>query len=79
MTLAFENCFNLDLVLDIRIIKIERSRAKNYPVLLIIFLKLFRISTQINCRGTPVRIKSLQLLRPIILSAVIVDGDLPKV
>lgn len=48
-------------------------------MLLIIFLKFFRVGTEVDSRGAPVGIEGLQLLRPIILAAVVVDGDLPKV
>jgi hypothetical protein len=79
MTFAFKHSLNLDFILDVRIIQVEWPRTEHNPMLLIIFLKLFRVSTQINRRRAPVRIKGLQLHGPIILTAVIVDGDLPKV
>lgn len=79
MTLAFEHGFNLDLILDIWIIQVEWPRTEHYPVLLIIFLEFFRVGTQVDCRRAPVGVEGLQLLRPVILPAVGVQRDLPKV
>ena len=79
MTLAFEHGFNLDLILDIWIIQVEWSRTEHYPVLLIIFLEFFRVGTQVDSRRAPVGVEGLELLWPVILPAVVVEGDLPKV
>jgi hypothetical protein len=45
MTFPFKHRLNLDFILDIRIIQVEWPRTEYNPMLLIIFLKLFRVST----------------------------------
>ena len=79
MTLPFEYRFYFNLILDIRVVEVKRTRAKDDPMLLIVFLKPFKVCTQIHCWSAPVGIKGLHVLAAIILATVRVKRDLPIV
>ena len=79
MTLSLEDSFYFDLEFYIRVVEVKRPRAKDDPVLLIIFLKSFKVCTKIHSWSAPVGIKGLHFLAAIILPTVRVKRDLPIV
>ncbi len=79
MTLSLEDRFYFDLKFYIRIVEVKGTRAKDDPMLLIVFLKSFKVCTKIHSRSTPVGVKGLHVLAAIILPTVRVKWDLPVV
>ena len=79
MTLPLEDRFYFDLKFYIRVEEVKGTRAKDDPVLLIVFLKPFKVCAQIHSWSAPVGIKGLHVLAAIILPTVRVERDLPIV
>jgi hypothetical protein len=79
VTLTLEDRFYFDLILYIRVVEVKRTRAKDDPVLLIVFLKPFKVCTQIHGWSAPVGIKDLHVHAAIILATIRVKRDLPIV
>lgn len=79
MTFSFENCFYLDSELYIWIIQVKRAGAKHNPMLLIVLLQSFSVTTEIYSRCTPVGIEGLKFFMTIILSAMTIYRDLPVI
>jgi hypothetical protein len=79
VTLSLEDRFYFDLKFYIRVVEVKGTRAKDDPMLLIVFLKSFKVCTKVHSWSTPVGIKGLHFLAAIILTAVGVKRDLPIV